>query len=80
MDLTTVRERIQAHQYDTLAAMVDDLETMFSNAETYNEEGSQVYNDAEDLRRVTKAALRVCVACFASSIIYFYLIYTIFSI
>ena len=37
---------------------MDDFQLMFNNARHYNEEGSQVYQDADSLEKVLKAKLR----------------------
>ena len=41
-------------QYTQEKDFVHDLEVMFENARTYNEEGSVVYNDANELEKVLK--------------------------
>ena len=45
-------------QYESHADVVSDLRLMFANAKHYNEEGSQVYKDAETLERILKKKLK----------------------
>ncbi|XP_056380135.1 protein polybromo-1 isoform X12 [Hyla sarda] len=54
MDLKTIEHNIRADKYATEDAMMDDMKLMFRNAWHYNEEGSQVYNDAHVLERILK--------------------------
>ncbi|XP_075039190.1 protein polybromo-1 isoform X2 [Mixophyes fleayi] len=54
MDLKTIEHNIRADKYATEDAMMDDMKLMFRNAWHYNEEGSQVYNDAHVLEKVLK--------------------------
>lgn len=50
--LSHMRKRISAHQYKTVTQFRDDARLMFSNARTYNQEGSWVYIDAIEMERV----------------------------
>ena len=45
-------------QYTSQNGLVQDLELMFNNARHYNEEKSQVYEDAEALERVLLNKIR----------------------
>ncbi|XP_034022488.1 protein polybromo-1-like isoform X1 [Thalassophryne amazonica] len=54
MDLRTIEHNIRSDKYMTEDAMVEDMKLMFRNARHYNEEGSQVYNDAEILEKIMK--------------------------
>lgn len=54
MDLKTVEQNIRTDKYATEEAMMDDMKLMFRNAWHYNEEGSQVYNDAHILDKILK--------------------------
>ncbi|KAM6928404.1 polybromo 1, like [Xenentodon cancila] len=54
MDLKTIEHNIRIERYATEEALMDDMRLMFRNARHYNEEGSQVYNDAEVLEKVLK--------------------------
>eukprot|EP00624_Nannochloropsis_granulata_P005094 evm.model.NODE_36126_length_19233_cov_20.094889.1 len=56
IDLKTIRARIKGGKeggvYGSLAAFAKDFRTLVSNAYMYNEEGSEVYNDAMKISRV----------------------------
>ncbi|MEQ2160357.1 Protein polybromo-1 [Goodea atripinnis] len=52
MDLRTIDYNIRSDKYMTEDAMVGDMKLMFRNARHYNEEGSQVYNDAHILEKI----------------------------
>ncbi|KAK5603945.1 hypothetical protein CRENBAI_025829 [Crenichthys baileyi] len=52
MDLRTIDYNIRSDKYMTEDAMVRDMKLMFRNARHYNEEGSQVYNDADILEKI----------------------------
>ncbi|XP_018417975.1 PREDICTED: protein polybromo-1 [Nanorana parkeri] len=54
MDLKTVEQNIRSEKYVTEEALMDDMKLMFRNAWHYNEEGSQVYNDAHILDKILK--------------------------
>ncbi|KAM8931014.1 protein polybromo-1 isoform 1-T1 [Pelodytes ibericus] len=54
MDLKTIEHNIRTDKYSSEEAMMDDMKLMFRNAWHYNEEGSQVYNDAHVLEKVFK--------------------------
>ncbi|KAJ8378965.1 hypothetical protein AAFF_G00232590 [Aldrovandia affinis] len=54
IDLKTIEHNIRSDKYLTEEALVDDLKLMFRNARHYNEEGSQVYNDAIILEKVMR--------------------------
>ncbi|XP_046881152.1 polybromo 1, like isoform X1 [Hypomesus transpacificus] len=54
MDLKTIEHNIRSERYTTGEALMDDMRLMFRNARHYNEEGSQVYNDAGVLEKVLK--------------------------
>lgn len=54
MDLKTIEHNIRTDKYTTEDAMMDDMKLMFRNAWHYNEEGSQVYNDAHVLEKILK--------------------------
>ncbi|KAM3620772.1 uncharacterized protein V6R79_001794 [Siganus canaliculatus] len=54
MDLRTIEHNIRSDKYMTEDAMVEDMKLMFRNARHYNEEGSQVYNDADILEKIMK--------------------------
>ncbi|KAM3878342.1 protein polybromo-1-like [Diretmus argenteus] len=54
MDLRTIEHNIRSDKYMTEDALVEDMKLMFRNAQHYNEEGSQVYNDADILEKIMK--------------------------
>ncbi|XP_030274853.1 polybromo 1, like isoform X2 [Sparus aurata] len=54
MDLKTIEHNIRIERYTTEEALMDDMKLMFRNARHYNEEGSQVYNDADILEKILK--------------------------
>ncbi|XP_054640092.1 protein polybromo-1-like isoform X1 [Dunckerocampus dactyliophorus] len=54
MDLRTIEHNIRSDKYQTEDAMVEDMKLMFRNARHYNEEGSQVFNDADVLEKIMK--------------------------
>lgn len=50
--LNQVADKIDSHQYSSLADLINDYETIFKNAMTYNVEGSIVYEDALLLKQL----------------------------
>ncbi|KAJ3603092.1 hypothetical protein NHX12_030836 [Muraenolepis orangiensis] len=54
MDLKTIEHNIRSERYASEDALLVDMKLMFRNARHYNEEGSQVYNDADVLEKVLK--------------------------
>ncbi|KAG7267016.1 hypothetical protein CRUP_028263 [Coryphaenoides rupestris] len=54
MDLKTIEHNIRSERYATEEALLVDMKLMFRNARHYNEEGSQVYNDADVLEKILK--------------------------
>ncbi|XP_076013006.1 polybromo 1, like isoform X2 [Genypterus blacodes] len=54
MDLKTIENSVRIERYVTEEALMDDMRLMFRNARHYNEEGSQVYNDADILEKILK--------------------------
>jgi ATP-dependent helicase STH1/SNF2 len=53
--LNQLRKRYTSNYYKTVTAFRDDWRLMFDNARTYNQEGSWVYVDAEEMERVFDA-------------------------
>lgn len=43
---------MKRHEYPTLTALESDLKRMISNAKTYNQKSSQVFADAERIRKI----------------------------
>ncbi|XP_014814911.1 PREDICTED: protein polybromo-1 isoform X2 [Calidris pugnax] len=54
MDLKMIEHNIRNDKYLGEEAMIEDMKLMFRNARHYNEEGSQVYNDAHMLEKILK--------------------------
>uniref|UniRef100_A0A671SC50 Protein polybromo-1 n=1 Tax=Sinocyclocheilus anshuiensis TaxID=1608454 RepID=A0A671SC50_9TELE len=54
MDLRTIENNIRTERYNNEEALMDGMKLMFRNARHYNEEGSQVYNDANILEKMVK--------------------------
>ncbi|XP_029286725.1 polybromo 1, like isoform X4 [Cottoperca gobio] len=54
MDLKTIEHNIRSERYATEEALMEEMKLMFRNARHYNEEGSQVYNDADILEKILK--------------------------
>ena len=53
--LSFLRKRANSNYYKNVNAFLDDWRLMFNNARTYNQEGSWVYVDAEEMEKVFKA-------------------------
>ncbi|KAM3160773.1 Nuclear protein STH1/NPS1 [Lachancea thermotolerans] len=53
--LDTITKKCKKGLYGSLEDVRQDLETMFGNAQFYNEEGSWIFNDAEELRKFVSA-------------------------
>ncbi|RPD70775.1 hypothetical protein L226DRAFT_615902 [Lentinus tigrinus ALCF2SS1-7] len=49
--LSTIRKRISSHYYKNVLDFREDMRLMFSNARTYNQEGSWVYVDADEMEK-----------------------------
>ncbi|KAJ8091396.1 ATP-dependent DNA helicase Snf21 [Marasmius tenuissimus] len=54
--LSHLRKRAQSNYYKDVSQYRADWQLMFNNARTYNQEGSWVYNDAEEMEKVFNAA------------------------
>ncbi|KAM3122841.1 hypothetical protein CJJ07_004785 [Candidozyma auris] len=52
--ISQIRKRVSQDRYDTFEAFLDELKLMCSNAKVYNEEGSWVYQDAEEIESFIK--------------------------
>ena len=50
--LKQIKRRIETRAYKTLEACRNDFKTMFNNARTYNQEGSVVWIDAQEMEQV----------------------------
>ena len=52
MDMRTIDQNIRNNRYKSVDAFMTDVKLMFNNCRTYNEEGSDIYNDANTLETV----------------------------
>ncbi|KAL9121014.1 MAG: hypothetical protein Q9187_002428 [Circinaria calcarea] len=50
--LDTIEDKLNRRQYPTLSTLESDLKRMVSNAKLFNEKGSDVYSDAERIRKM----------------------------
>ncbi|KIJ59828.1 hypothetical protein HYDPIDRAFT_99946 [Hydnomerulius pinastri MD-312] len=55
--LSTIRKRVNTGYYKSVTQYKEDWKLMFDNARTYNQEGSWVYIDAEEMEKVFHATL-----------------------
>lgn len=53
--MSTLRKRLQSNYYKNVTHFREDWKLMFNNARTYNQEGSWVYVDAEEMEKVFNA-------------------------
>ncbi|CAL1697367.1 unnamed protein product [Somion occarium] len=53
--LSTLRKRLSSNYYKNVLDFREDWRLMFNNARTYNQEGSWVYVDAEEMEKVFNA-------------------------
>ncbi|KAG8147735.1 hypothetical protein E2320_014136 [Naja naja] len=80
IDLKTIAQRIQNGSYKSIHAMTKDIDLLVKNAKTYNEPGSQVFKDANAIKKIfnmkkaeiehselTKSSLRVRTANLTAS-------------
>ena len=52
IDLKTIAQRIQNGSYKSIHAMAKDIDILAKNAKTYNEPGSQVFKDANSIKKI----------------------------
>ncbi|XP_076317275.1 protein polybromo isoform X4 [Tachypleus tridentatus] len=52
VDMKTIESNIKNDRYNSEEALVADFKLMFNNCRHYNEEGSQIFRDAETLEKV----------------------------
>ncbi|XP_078796454.1 uncharacterized protein LOC101169930 isoform X2 [Oryzias latipes] len=52
IDLRMIAQRIQIGHYKSISAMTKDIDLMTKNAKTYNEPGSQIFKDANTIKKV----------------------------
>lgn len=58
ISMQEIRHRIKSTYYKGIQHFSDDFNLMFRNAQEYNQEGSQVWQDAEVLKSVFKNAIQ----------------------
>ncbi|KAH9938975.1 P-loop containing nucleoside triphosphate hydrolase protein [Epithele typhae] len=54
--LSTIRKRVSSGYYKSVLDFREDMRLMFNNARTYNQEGSWVYVDADEMEKTLDAA------------------------
>ncbi|KAI8065336.1 SNF2 family N-terminal domain-containing protein [Gilbertella persicaria] len=52
ISMNMIKERIHSSYYETVAEFESDFHLMFENARTFNEEGSVVYEDANEMQKI----------------------------
>ncbi|XP_010775835.1 protein polybromo-1 isoform X3 [Notothenia coriiceps] len=52
IDLKIVAQKIQLNHYRSVSAMAKDIDLLVKNAKTYNEPGSQVFKDANTIKKM----------------------------
>jgi protein polybromo-1 len=62
MDMRTINDKIKANVYKTVPECLADFRLMFANCMQYNEENSDIYNDAKTLDRaiVMRSVVKSC--------------------
>ena len=50
--LDTIEEKLKRDAYPTITALESDFKRLVDNAKSYNEQGSQIYEDAERMRKL----------------------------
>ncbi|CAI4231619.1 unnamed protein product [Auanema sp. JU1783] len=55
VDLSMIKDRIENNKYVTTAHFMSEMKTMFENARSYNEPGSEVFNDSQRLEQMLHA-------------------------
>ena len=65
MDLKMCAEKIQKNKYKDICELEKDLQLLFTNAQTFNESGSQIYKDADILSKVVKSKAADCMTALA---------------
>lgn len=58
LDLTQIQGRISKDQYSSVDDCLTDLDLVFNNAQTYNEEGSSIYQDAVALQTIARDTIK----------------------
>ena len=52
-ELTKTQDKLDEGAYETVTALESDVKRMISNAKQYNERGSEIFLDAEKIRKMT---------------------------
>lgn len=60
--LSTLRKRLSSNYYKNVLDFREDWRLMFNNARTYNQEGSWVYVDADEMEKVFNATFDRAIA------------------
>lgn len=55
--LDIIRRRVSHREYADLEEFVSDIKLLVQNAQTYNEEGSQIYEDSRQIEEIAQKAL-----------------------
>lgn len=58
IDMTSIENNIKNDKYGTLDDVVGDFRLMFANCRKYNEEGSNIFEDANVLERALNEKLK----------------------
>ncbi|XP_035230777.1 protein polybromo-1-like isoform X3 [Stegodyphus dumicola] len=58
IDMKTIDSNIKSEKYTNEENLIADFRLMFANCKHYNEEGSQIYQDAETLENVLNAKIQ----------------------
>uniref|UniRef100_F1KQ15 Protein polybromo-1 n=1 Tax=Ascaris suum TaxID=6253 RepID=F1KQ15_ASCSU len=57
IDMATIKKKVEEDQYESSDEFMADITLLFSNAQTFNEPGSQIYRDSSTLEAVVRATL-----------------------
>jgi len=60
IDMKKIREKIDDFDYNDISQFSEDFNLLFNNAQEYNQEGSQVFNDAITLQKKIKRRNYTC--------------------
>ncbi|TIA92661.1 hypothetical protein E3P81_01412 [Wallemia ichthyophaga] len=61
MSFDIINKNMAEKFYTTISEIVEDMELMFNNAMHFNEEGSEIYNDARELKDIMYELLKMFV-------------------
>ncbi|KAG2236231.1 hypothetical protein INT48_008591, partial [Thamnidium elegans] len=57
ISMNIIKKRIHSNHYDSVLQFEQDFNLMFDNARTFNEEGSYVYEDADEMQKIFEKEL-----------------------